>query len=142
MNIIAKRGEPNNSNLKKPTHKFKLLKSFLFLAIFSLMVLPQISAVEVIMDSSFSSGETLLAKVSGNFIDQITRENVFFYRGHVPIAVIYDVVKIEDEFYIYALLTGKNDGNYSISIEDVRYYKATQIVDDNIILDFTISNET
>src|SRR3989344_4174790 len=137
MNIIAKRGEPNNSNLKKPTHKFKLLKSFLFLAIFSLMILPQISAVEVIMDSSFSSGETLLAKISGNFIDQITRENVFFYRGHVKIPAIYGVVKIEDEFYIYSISTGKTQGNYSLAIEGVRYMRATEVVDDDIILNFT-----
>ncbi|MEK6897153.1 MAG: hypothetical protein AABW93_01335 [Nanoarchaeota archaeon] len=127
---------------KNPYSKFIPLKILLLLTIFSLMILPQISAVEVIMDSSFSSGETLLAKISGNFIDQITRENVFFYRGHVKIPTIYGVVKIEDEFYIYSILTGKTQGNYSLVIEGVRYMRATEVVDDDIILNFTISNET
>jgi len=124
---------------------FLSLKFVLLLTLFLIFFLPLISAVEVSMNSmnsSFSSGETLLVKVSGNFIDQITRENVFFYRGHVKIPVIYDVVKIEDEFYIYALLTGKTQGNYSLSVEGVRYMRATEIVDDDIISNFTISNET
>ena len=116
-----------------------LVLSIFFLAIF---FLPLISAVETDMKSQFAQGETLLAKVSGNFIDQITRENIFFYRGHVSIPMIYNVVKIEDEFYIYALLTGKTPGNYSLSIEGVRYMKATKIVDDTLVSNFTISNET
>lgn len=121
---------------------FILLKLFLILTIFLMLIFPLISAVEVSMDSSFSQGETMLAKFSGNFIDQITRENVFFYRGHVGIPMIYDVIKIGDEFYVYALLIGKTEGNYSVSVEGVRYMKATQIVDDDIISNFTISNET
>ncbi|MDP3992578.1 MAG: hypothetical protein U1B79_01555 [Candidatus Pacearchaeota archaeon] len=122
--------------------KFTPLKIILSLTIFFIIIFPLVSAVEVSMDPSFSQGETLLAKFSGNFIDQITRENVFFYRGHVGIPMVYGVVKIGDEFYVYALLTGKTEGNYSVSVEGVRYYKATQIVDDDIISNFTISNET
>ncbi|MEK6840959.1 MAG: hypothetical protein AABX79_03320 [Nanoarchaeota archaeon] len=121
-------------------------KSFLFLAIFLILILPKISAVETDMKSQFSQGETLLARISGNFIDQITSSNVLFYRNTVKIPVIYDVVKIDDEFYIYALLPGESQaqtqGNYSLYIGGIRYYKATQIVDDNIVLNFTISNET
>ncbi len=60
----------------------------------------------------------------------------------MKIPVVYDVVKIEDEFYIYALLTGKTEGDYSLSIEGVRYMRATEVVDDSFVLNFTISNET
>jgi len=56
--------------------------------------------------------------------------------------MLYDVVKIEDEFYVYALLTDKSEGNYSIRIENVEYMKGTAIVDDDIISNFSISNET
>ncbi len=129
-------------NNKNRTPRFVLLKPLLLLTIFSILIFPLVSAVEVDMKSKFSSGETLLAKFSGNFIDQITPENVLFYRGHVTIPMIYDVVKINDEFYVYALLTGKSEGNYSISIEGVRYMRATEIVDDNIVSNFTISNST
>ncbi len=115
---------------------------FFLITISSILIFPLISAVEVSMNSNFSQGETFLAKFSGNFIDQITRDNVFFYRGHVKIPMIYDVVKINDEFYVYALLTDKNEGNYSINISEVRYMKGTKIISDPIESDFTISNET
>jgi len=132
-----------NFNSKKHHLKFNLLMVVLSLTLFLVMVLmPSISAIEVSMDSKFSQGETLLAKFSGNFIDQIRDENVLFYRGHVKIPIVYDVVKIEEEFYVYALLAGKTEGNYSLSIEGVRYMKGTDIVDDDIVSNFSISNET
>ena len=118
------------------------LKFLFFFLLIITSVLPAMSAVEVSLDSKFSQGETLLAIFSGNFIDQIRDENVLFYRGHVKIPMMYDVVKIEDEFYVYAVLTGKTEGNYSLAIEGVRYMKGTEIVDDDILTNFTISNET
>ena len=118
------------------------MKKIFTIVLFFLLLLSILSAVEVDMKSDFSSGETLLAKFSGNFIDQITPENVFFYRGHVGIPMVYDVVKIDNEFYVYAILTGKTEGNYSISIEGVKYMKATEIVDDDIVSNFSISNAT
>ena len=141
MNNREKEDNINSDNLNS---NFILLKLLLSLAIFSLLILPLISSVETEIKPEFSSGETLLARISGNFVDQITRDDVFFYRepSHAAIAVIYDVVKIDDEFYIYALLAGKIQGNYSLGIEGVRYYRATEIVDDDIVLNFTISNET
>lgn len=141
MKIREKRGN-DNIRYNRPL-KSRLSKIFLPLTFFlAILLLPIASAVEVSVDSDFSQGETLLAVISGNFIDQIRDENIFFYRGHVKIPVIYDVVKINEDFYIYALLTGKNQGNYSLSIEGVRYYKATEIVDDALVFNFSISNET
>ena len=127
----------NNQHLKH-----NLFRVFPLTFIFLLLLLPSISAVEVSMNSNFSSGETLLAKFSGNFIDQITRDNVAFYRGHVPTSVVYDVVKINEEFYVYALLTDKIQGNYSLNIERVRYMKGADETNDDIVSNFTISNET
>jgi len=122
--------------------KFNLLKAFFILTLFFILIFPLVSAVEVDMNSEFSSGETLLARFSGNFIDQITPDNVIFYRGHVKIPMIYDVVKINDEFYVYSFLTGKVEGDYSISIEGVRYMKATEIFNNHIVSNFSISNST
>jgi len=143
MNSDEKRAEKHFNNNSHPIDSLSL-KFVLFLTIFSLLVLPQISAVETDIKPEFSSGETLLTRISGNFVDQITRDKVFFYRepSHVAIPLVYDVVKIEEEFFIYALLSEKTGGNYSLSVEGVRYYRATQIVDDDIVLNFTIFNET
>ena len=132
-----------NFNYKNNNLKQRLSIEFL-IVIFFLMTffIPLTSAIEIDMKSNFSQGETLLAVVSGNFIDQITNDNIRFYRNNVGIPMISEVVKIDNDFYIYAILTDKNSGNYSIEIEGVRYYKATQIVDDDIISNFTISGET
>lgn len=116
---------------------------FVFLSIFILAaVFPFASAVQVTMDSNFSQGQTLLAVVSGNFIDQITPDNVVFYRGHVAIPIIDDVVNINGDFYIYALLVDKAPGDYYINISGVRYMKATKTVSDPIISNFSITSDT
>jgi len=115
-------------------------KSIIFILI--LLVFPLVSSVEFEMGSNFSQGETLFAKVSGNFLDPILKENIFFYRGHVRSPTEFDVKKIEDEFYIYALLGEKSSNNYSIVIRDVRYMKGNQISKEEITANFFIEDKT
>ena len=111
-------------------------KSVFVLAI--LFLLPIISAVEFDMKTEFNQGETLMARVSGNFLEPILKENIFFYRGHVRISINPNVAKIDDEFYIYAPLLGKAQNNYSIVIKNVRYMKGSQISEDEIVKNFSI----
>jgi hypothetical protein len=114
----------------------------LFILILILLILPSIYAVEFSMGENFMQGETIITKVSGNFITPITRDNIFFYRGHVSSPMQYDVSKIGDDYYIYALTAGKNSGDYFLSIQNVQYMKGTQISDEKIIKNFSITNET
>jgi hypothetical protein len=115
----------------------------LFLLIFLILLSFQfVSAVEVTMKESFQQGETILAKVSGNFLTSITRENVFFYKEFFKIPIDYTLEKISGEYYIYALSYGKSPGNYSLSIEGVRYMSGAEAVEDDIVKNFTITNET
>lgn len=120
-----------------------MTKILLVLIISVLFFLPLISAVEFTMNDNFKQGETILAKVSGNFLTQIAKDNIFFYRGHVKIPMEYDVANIGGDFYIYVMTIGKNPENdYSISIENVKYMKGAEITDDNIVKNFSITNET
>jgi hypothetical protein len=114
--------------------------SLIFLLIF--LLLPLVFAVEFNLKESFSQGETIITKVSGNFLSQITRENVFFYREHVRVPIDYGSAKIDDDYYIYAILTGKSPGNYSISLENVKYMKGSEVVEGDIVKNFTITNST
>ena len=116
----------------------KIIAIIILLMIF---VFPTISAVEIDMKSEFDSGETLIASVSGNFLDKITKENIFFYQDHVRIPLSYDVKEINEDFYIYALLLEKGIGNYSIIIKNVRYMEGTQIIEEEIRKNFTITDE-
>ncbi len=104
-----------------------------------ILLIPLISSIDFEMKSEFDQGETLLAKVSGNFLDQITTDNIFFYKDHVRTPFVYDVGKIDEDFYIYAMLTGKEQGNYSVKIKDVRYMSGIEIMDEDIVKNFTIT---
>ncbi len=114
-----------------------------FLLIFLLFLLfPLISAVEFNLRENFQEGETIITKISGNFLTPITGENVFFYRGHVRIPVDYGIAKIDNDYYIYSLLSGKEPGNYSISIENIQYMKGAEVIKGNLVRNFSIINET
>lgn len=117
------------------------MKKLAFLFII-LLLLPIISAVKFDMKNEFSQGETLMAKVSGNFLIPLQKDNVFFYRDHVRIPIEYDIKKIDEDYYIYALLLGKEPKNYSIALENIRYMKGGEISEENIIQNFTINNQT
>lgn len=111
-------------------------------ALIILLLLPVVSAIEFDMKTTFDQGETLMAKISGNFITPILKENIEFYRGHVRIPMNYDLARINDDFYIYASLLGKTQNNYSIVIKDAAYMQGAQIIEDEITKDFVITNST
>jgi hypothetical protein len=115
------------------------MKKSVIIFIFLLLFFPLISAVNFEMNTEFDRGETLIAKISGNFLDQITRTNVYFYRNHVRIPLVYDVSKFDDDFYIYAMLTGKSQGNYSVIIKDVRYMGGIEISEEHLVKNFSIT---
>jgi len=75
------------------------------------------------MNPSFSQGETLTAKVSGNFFDQIRQENIFLYRNNLQIRVPqeFKVAKIGENYYLYGQLLGKTPNNYSLVLKDLEY---------------------
>ena len=107
-----------------------------------LVIIPVISAAGIIMNDEFGKEETLIARISGNFVDPILLENIFFYREHVRISVPFNILKIKGETYLYAQLSGKEEGNYSIAVEGVSYYKDGKLVDDKIVKNFSITNNT
>jgi len=109
--------------------------------IFILLLLPLTSAVEFDMKTNFSQGETLMARISGNFIEPILKENIFFYREHVRIPMDFDVTEIQDEFYIYAQTLEKLANDYSIVIKDVKYMQGFQIGEEDIVKNFSITGE-
>lgn len=124
-------------------------KEFLFL-IFVIAFSSFVSAVDIQINNNVSLGENVLMKVSGNFLDDIQKSDISFYRRQ-PIAnnwvstsiANYDVKKIGEDFYIYAMVDlNKVPGNYSIQINGVRYMKGTVISSDTIIGNFSVLNQT
>lgn len=94
-------------------------KYIIFLII--LLIFPIISAVQIDLNSKYSQGETLIAEISGNIVNKITEDNVYFYRQHINIPMEFEILKIQDNYYIYTKLNKKPD-NYSVTIKNVEYY--------------------
>jgi len=111
----------------------------LFVILVFLFLFPVLSAVEIDMKTDFSQGETLMAKVSGNFFEAISEEDIFFFRGHVKTSIVPSVTKIDDDFYIYAQLFGKAPNNYSIVIEDAKYFQFNKIIEKDLVKNFSIN---
>ena len=124
-----------------------VLTLLLLLLTISLLLIPLTSAAQIdfTKDSdSFNKGETLIAKVSANFVELPTRDNIFFYRNgaHTNIPFDYDVLNIKGDFYVYALLAEKQAGNYSLSIENVKYMKGALESEEDLVKNFTITENT
>ena len=116
----------------------------LFLVFFLILLSFQlVSAVEFNLKENFSQGETIITKVSGNFLTPIARENVFFYREpeHVRIPIDYGILKIINDYYVYVFISGKPSGNYSFSIENVKYMEGTEVIESDIVRNFVITTE-
>jgi len=110
----------------------------------AILIMPTvISVVGIDMKIEHNSQEILISKISGNFVEPLTSENIFFYRGHVEIPMIYDLKKIQEIYYVSATLPEVElSTEYSLVIKDVQYMKGTQISDEEIKRDFTIINQT
>ncbi|MCW8965356.1 MAG: hypothetical protein OQK82_01515, partial [Candidatus Pacearchaeota archaeon] len=105
-----------------------------------LLCLPLISSVEINMQDSFNQKETITASFSGTFLNTLTKDNIVFYREHIRIPIDFELLRVEDFYYIYAL-NDKSSGNYSFSLEDIEYYKQGEIVDEPVSKNFSINKE-
>ena len=122
----------------------KTLKILLSAGLFLILFLPFVCSVSIELNSEYDRGETLIAKVSGNFVDNINKGDIFFYRRHMQTSIAeYDLIKVENQFFIYAKLgIEKVPDNYSIQIKNVRYMNGSQISQDPIIGNFSITGNT
>ncbi len=89
----------------------------------------------------FSKGETFMATLEGNILEPISKSDVSFNRGHVQIPLEYDIVKLEDKHYIYAILQ-YNAEDLNLEIEDVYFKENNEIKTENLIKNFSVGNTT
>ncbi len=107
-----------------------------------LFLFPLVSAVSIEINEEYSQGETLLAEISGNFVNSFSKDNIVFYKRHMDIPINFEVSKIENKYYVYASLLGKTPDNYSISLENIKYVKAGKTLEEDISKAFIITNKT
>jgi len=118
------------------------MKKFLLFFLFVFLSFQFVSAVEFSMNENVSQGETIIIKLSGNFLTALTKDNILFYKDHSRVSMEYGVAKINNNYYIYALSGGKSSGNYSVLIHDVSYMQGSSVSGEDLTKYFLITNET
>jgi hypothetical protein len=108
---------------------------------FVVFLIPVILGATIDTKPEYKQGETMIAKISGNFIDTINSSNVVFYRGHVKVPMDYEVGKLGSYYYLKASLIGKVPENYSVVIEGIHYYQGLQVLSANFFSNFTVLPE-
>ena len=63
--------------------------------------------------------ETLLATITGPFLEPIEKSDITFYEGRKEVNFQYDLAFSEDNYYLYAYLT--KEGNFTLQIPEVLY---------------------
>src|SRR3989344_7242288 len=116
---------------------------FLFFVLIILQNLTFISATEIQLNKeTYNAGETIFATIKIDFLDEITTDDISFYRGHVLVPVIYDVTKAEDTVYIYAIAPEpETEKNYTITIKNLLVRENNTVKEMEISKNFTILPE-
>lgn len=125
--------------------KTNLVNSILivFLTTFFLFTLtiPFASSLSIELKDSYYEGETFLAKISGDFIEPLQKKSILFYREHERVPFDFDMIKMNEYYYISSQLLWKAEGDYSIVLKDIKYLDFGRIVEEDIKKDFSISSD-
>ncbi|MEM3405679.1 MAG: hypothetical protein QW117_01760 [Candidatus Pacearchaeota archaeon] len=112
------------------------IKIFFILSFF-LFVIPLSLGIETNLKNEYSPLETLIIKIDGNFLENIKADNIFFYSDGIFISMIYDINKIENSYYLYAILPNK-ERNYTLIIKDVYYFEEGKIKKEDLKFNFSV----
>ncbi len=116
-------------------------KNLYIMILIFLFITPLFSALTFEMKDTFGQEETLMAKIVGDLTKPPVRENIYFYKGHVRVAIDPYVAKINEDYYIYASLGGKTPENYSLVIKNIEYKKGTKTIKEDLVKNFTVTEE-
>ena len=98
------------------------MKRGILMLIFVLLLINLVSAININIKQEYKPGETLIGTLEGNFLSQLTPENFYFYSDREQIPLVFDIAKIQDKYYFYAILPAE-ERNYTLLIKDVKYYE-------------------
>ncbi|MEM3074802.1 MAG: hypothetical protein QW727_02575 [Candidatus Pacearchaeota archaeon] len=114
------------------------MKGTIFFILFILFIF-NASALSITTKSSFNQGETLIATIEGNILEPIIKENIGFFEGHVQKPFTYGLTKINNIYYIYAIVP-YTEKNYSLRIFDVYFKENNEFKTLDLEANFSVSN--
>lgn len=112
-------------------------KSLLFIF---LLVLPLVSAIDINLKQNYSPGETLVFSIAGNFLSPISLEDIYFYSDREQMPLISDMGRIQDKYYVYALLP-LTERNYTFVIKNAHYFENGVEKTEDIERNFSVSGD-
>mgnify|MGYP000851709527 CR=1 FL=1 len=117
-------------------------KTFLIVLI-SVLALSLTSGVEIKGNDKILKGENLVIKISGNFYEPLVKEDIKFYRRHLPTSFgIIDLIKFEDDYYFFILIQNEKEvDNYSIVLDNVKEKIGDKIIQSSPYFNFSILEE-
>jgi len=93
--------------------KILLLSFFILIGLVSIS-----SAISTDIKETYLPGETAIIEISGNILEPIPFDNVEFRRGHVLVPFDYDIKKLDDKYYLWAVMPN-TENNYTLIIKDI-----------------------
>jgi len=119
------------------------MKKFVFPVLILFMVflsLSFVSSLQIEMNSNYSLGENVVAKVSGTFYTPLIKSNIYFYRGWSDTSFDpYNLNKIDGNYYIsFSVPFEKIPGEYSIQLKGIKYYSGGVLSEENVTQNFSI----
>ncbi len=102
----------------------------IFFCALILLFLESVSAVSTDLKAEYERGETIIIEISGNILEPIDKKDVEFFRGHVAIPIEYDLRKLENKYFLWAIAP-QNANNYTLVINNIATTSAgrTEIAD-------------
>ncbi|MEK6892634.1 MAG: hypothetical protein AABX07_00350 [Nanoarchaeota archaeon] len=100
--------------------------------ILTLTIMPFASAISTDMKKEYSSGETIIAEISGNILEPLSADNVKLKRINSEVPIEYDLKRIGERYYLWMIAPSTPD-NYTLIIKNI----ATTILGQAEKIDFT-----
>ncbi len=108
---------------------------FVFLALF--LLFPLASTLTSDMKMSYAPEETMIIKFSGEFLEPLTSDQVTFKRGYVDVPFQYDLKKIGNDYYLWALIP-QTSQNYTLVLRNIPGVQNGVIVRKDFMQNFSV----
>lgn len=110
--------------------------------ILGILLIGSACALSTNIEDSYSRGENIIVEVSGNILEPIFPEDVEFRRGHVRVPVEFDIKRLGEKYYIWAIAPNpEEDTNYTLVIEDVVATAEGRVDEIDYEKDFLVSGD-
>lgn len=92
---------------------------YVLLLLVCLLCISNSSGLSTDLKTSYQQGETMVVEIQGNLVEGLKASQVAFLRGHVKVPFKYELVKIEEDYFLWALAPLNANGTYTLSLENV-----------------------